>query len=371
MKQTVQFPFYAKFALILFILVLLTAILYLGQSVIIPLLMAMLFAILLRPVANFIHLKMRFPHVLACLLTVTLFVCFFMVIFYFISVQIIDMANDWNTMKANLMQHYHNLQVYVRDNFNLNTADQAELISKAADGSLDSGKQIVGTTLLSFSDTMMNMILVQVYIFLILLYRTHFIKFLCKLFDEKHHEKLQQVLGTIKVSVQSYIIGLLIEFVIVSVLTTIGLMIIGVKYAILLGVITGLLNLIPYIGILIAGVLTIIASLTGTADTSIILGIIIVNVIVQLIDNNLLVPMIVSSKVEINALASIVGIIIGGILGGISGMFLAIPIMAIIKVIFDRIDSLEPWGYLLGDDLPRTFKWRKKRPAAPTDITNE
>ncbi|MGQ2982625.1 AI-2E family transporter [Flavobacterium sp.] len=365
MKQTVQFPFYAKFALILFIIVSVTALLYLGQSVIVPLLMALLFAILLRPVANFMEKKMKMPHVLACLLTVVLFVVFIGGIFYFISIQVVEMANDWNTMKTNLMQHYHNLQAYVKDTFELDRDQQEQLISKAADSSLDSGTSMVSTTLVSFSDTMMNLVLIPIYIFLILLYRNHFIKFLCKLFNEKHHEKLQQILATIKVSVQSYIIGLMIEFVIVSVLTSVGLMIIGMKYAILLGVITGLLNLIPYIGILIAGILTIVASLTGTTDLSIIVGIIVVNVVVQLIDNNLLVPMIVSSKVEINAIASIVGIIIGGILGGISGMFLAIPIMAIIKVIFDRIDSLEPWGYLLGDDLPRNFQWRKKRPEKP------
>jgi hypothetical protein len=80
---------------------------------------------------------------------------------------------------------------------------------------------------------------------------------------------------------------------------------------------------------------------------------------VQLIDNNLLVPLFVNSKVQINALVSIVGIIIGNVLGGITGMFLAIPIIAIFKVIFDRIESLEPWGYLLGDDLPKTFEWHK------------
>ncbi|RZJ60964.1 MAG: AI-2E family transporter, partial [Flavobacterium sp.] len=125
----------------------------------------------------------------------------------------------------------------------------------------------------------------------------------------------------------------------------------------------GLLNLIPYIGIVIAGVLTIIASLTGTSDMSIIIGILVVNIIVQVIDNNILVPMVVSSKVEINSIASIAGIIVGGAIAGISGMFLAIPIMAIMKVIFDRIESLEPWGYLLGDDLPKSFKWQK--PAKP------
>lgn len=361
MKQAIQFPFYAKFAFILLILVVITFIVYVGQSVILPLLMALLFAILLRPVSNFLEKKLRFPHVLATLFTVILFVLLFAILFYFISVQIIDMTNDWNKMKANLMQHYSNLQDYVKDTFGFSNAKQEELINKATDSSLDSGKQVLGTTLSSFVDSIMNLILIPVYIFLILLYRTHFIKFLSKLFNVKHHDTLQDILKTIKVSVQGYIVGLMIEFVIVSVLTGIGLMIIGVKYFILLGLITGLLNLIPYIGILIAGVLSIIASLTGTTDLSIIVGIIIVNVVVQLLDNNLLVPLIVSSKVEINAIASIVGIIVGGLLGGISGMFLAIPLLAILKVIFDRVEELKPWGYLLGNDLPKFFVFRRRK----------
>jgi predicted PurR-regulated permease PerM len=127
----------------------------------------------------------------------------------------------------------------------------------------------------------------------------------------------------------------------------------------LLGLITGILNLIPYIGILFAGLLTIVASLSGSPELSVIVGVIVVNVIVQFIDNNVLVPMIVSSKVEINALVSIVGIVAGGAIAGIAGMFLAIPVIAIIKVVFDRIDELSPWGYLFGDDMPKTYSWHK------------
>jgi predicted PurR-regulated permease PerM len=367
MRQAIQFPFYAKFALVVITLIALTFILYIGQSVILPLLLALLFAILLRPVANFMEKKLRFPHVLATLVTVILFVLFFAVLFYFISVQVLDMTEDWNKMKSNLNQHYSNLQAYVKNTFGVSRREQEELIDKATDSSIDSGKAMLGTTLSSFTDSVMNLILIPVYIFLILLYRTHFIKFLCKLFDKKHHKVLEDIMGTIKVSVQSYIVGLMIEFVIVSVLTAIGLMIIGVKYFILLGLITGLLNLIPYIGILIAGVLSIIASLTGTTDLSIVVGIIVVNVIVQLLDNNLLVPMIVSSKVEINAIASIIGIIVGGLIGGITGMFLAIPLMAILKVIFDRIEELKPWGYLLSNDLPKSFVFRRRKIVVEVD----
>jgi hypothetical protein len=110
-----------------------------------------------------------------------------------------------------------------------------------------------------------------------------------------------------------------------------------------------------------AGLITIVASLTGSAEISIVLGIIVVTTVVQFIDNNILVPMVVSSKVEVNAIASIVGIIIGGAIAGFSGMFLAIPLIAILKVIFDKVESLKAWGYLLGDDIPKTYEWRSIR----------
>lgn len=363
MKKDV--PFHTRFTHILLIIVMLLALLYTGREIWSPLVLALLFAILLRPVAAFLNERLRLPNVLASIIAVTLFIAFFGLIFYFISTQLAVMSNDWGKIQSNVIHHYESLQQYVKETFGFSEAEQDKLVDQATSGSMDAGKQIVGTTISSFSDSLLNLILIPIYMFLILLYRTHFVKFLCKLFDEKEHGRLRDILATIKTSVQSYILGLLLEMVIVSVLTAIGLMIIGVKYAILLGVITGLLNLIPYIGIVIAGVLTIIASLTGSGDLSVIVGIVIVNVLVQFIDNNILVPMVVSSKVEINSIASIVGIIIGGAIAGISGMFLAIPIMAILKVIFDRVPSLEPWGYLLGDDIPRTYKWKK--PGKPAE----
>jgi predicted PurR-regulated permease PerM len=356
MNPTLRFPFYAKLAFTLISLICIFVILYFGQGIIIPLLLAGLFSILLGPLKNFFEFRVRFPHVIASIITVTLFMAFFAAVIFFLSWQISDMINDWGKIKHNLNIHITHLQEMVRDNFNVSKREQNKLINNAA---ADTGKELVGSTLISVSDTLLNIALVLIYTFLMLLYRAHFIKFLCKLFSKEHHEKLKEILGQIKVSVQSYIIGLFIEMLIVSILTSIGFMIIGVEYAFLLGVITGLLNLIPYIGILFAGVLSIVASLSGSPDLSIVIGVIVVNIIVQFIDNNFLVPMIVSSKVEVNALVSIVGIIVGGVVGGFSGMFLAIPIIAIMKVIFDRIQDLSPWGYLMGDDMPKTFVWHR------------
>jgi predicted PurR-regulated permease PerM len=351
MKKIYAFPFYVKFAIILFTLIASTAILYVGQDVLAPLLLALIFSILIEPISRFLQTKLRFSNMIATSAAVLIFVLLIVVLFYFISLQFVAMADDWDKIKSNVTEYYTSLQQYVESTFSISKAQQKEALSQATSAS--TGKEVAGATLNSVTDSLLDLILIPIYMFLILLYKKHFNKFLHDLVRKKHRDVLNDILQNIKLSVRSYIVGLMIEMVIVSVLTAVGLMIIGVKYAILLGVITGLLNLIPYIGIVIAGILTVFASLTGDSDGTIIIGILVVNIVVQFIDNNILVPMVVSSKVEINSIASIVGIIIGGMIGGITGMFLAIPIIAILKIIFDRIDSLKPWGYLLGDDIPK------------------
>ncbi|HEX9980259.1 MAG TPA: AI-2E family transporter [Flavobacterium sp.] len=356
MNGALRLPLYAKIAFSLISLIAIVVVLFYGQNIITPALIALLFAILLNPITEFFKKKLRFPHVLAVLFTVTLFIMFFVGLIFFLSWQITDMVSDWEKIKTNVNFHITNLQGYVKDRFGLSTTEQRELIDNATS---ETGREIVGSTLISVTDTLVNLALIPIYTFLILLYKTHFIKFLCKLFTHDYHGKLQEILMQIKVSVQSYIVGLFLQMLSVSTLTSIGYMIIGAEYAILLGVITGILNLIPYVGIFFACMLSIVATLSGSPDVSIILSVVIVNVVVQFIDNNVLVPMIVSSKVEINALVSIVGIITGGAIAGVAGMFLAIPLLAILKVIFDRIPELSPWGYLMGDDLPKTFRWRR------------
>ncbi len=358
MTGTLKFPFYAKLAFTLVSLIAIFVILYFGQGILVPLILAGLFAILLGPIHRFLRSRIKLPHVIACIITVTIFLAFFVGIIFFLSWQISDMMSDWGKIKANLNLHIDNLQNMIRENFNVSKSEQSQMLNSAAE---DTGRQIVGNTLISVSDTIANLILLPIYTFLILYYRNHFVKFMCKLFSKDHHSKLQEILSQVRMSIQSYIVGLFVQMLTVSTLTTIGYLIIGVEYAFLLGVITGLLNLIPYIGIAFACVLSIVASLTGSPDLSIVAGVVTVNVIVQFVDNNFLVPLIVSSKVKINALVSIVGIIVGGAIAGVAGMFLAIPIIAILKVVFDRIDELNPWGYLMGDDIPKTWTWHRIR----------
>jgi predicted PurR-regulated permease PerM len=194
------------------------------------------------------------------------------------------------------------------------------------------------------------MILLPIYTFLILFYRRLIHKFLVEVFPAKERNKVEEILEESNSIVRGYMVGLLVEMLLVTVLNAIGFFIVGIQYAIFLAVLAAVLNIIPYIGMLIATVVCLAITLTTSDNLSTVLWTGIILTIVQFIDNNFITPYIVGSKVQINALASIVGVFIGGALAGISGMFLSLPVMAILKAIFDRVDGLKPWGILLGDE---------------------
>lgn len=362
MNNLVRLPFCAKLASVLLSLTLILLLLYVGKGVLVPVLIALLFAILVRPINMFFRRKLRFPSILASLITVTFFVIIVLGVLTFISWQVSSFSKDWATIERNISIHFSNIQGFLRETFNVTETEQIEYLNQTAAESKSKLTSMATNFLLSFSDTIFNMAMIPIYMFLFLLYQNHLITFLSRLIGEGDQDRLKTILYQIKTAVQSYLFGVCIQVATIAALTTIGLTIVGVPYALLLGVITGILGLIPYLGNILACLITIFATLTGSPDLNLILGVIIVTVIVQLIDNNILVPMVVSSKVEINAIASIIGIFIGGMLAGIAGMFLAIPLLAILKVIFDNVPSLQPWGYLIGDDLPKIPQWYKKVP---------
>jgi predicted PurR-regulated permease PerM len=182
------------------------------------------------------------------------------------------------------------------------------------------------------------------------------LNFLYEIFAEENSPSVGIILNQGKQAVQSYMIGLLIEAAIVAILNSVGLLILGVNYAILIGVMGAILNMLPYIGGIIAIAIPLLIATVTKEGYSTHIGIIISFMLVQFIDNHILIPRVVSSRVKINALVSIIVVLLGGALWGVSGMFLSIPITAILKIVFDRIDDMRPWAKLLGDIVPTRHK---------------
>jgi predicted PurR-regulated permease PerM len=150
--------------------------------------------------------------------------------------------------------------------------------------------------------------------------------------------------------IRKYIAGLITEMGIIAAGVSITFSLMGVSYAILLGLITGLFNIIPYVGIFTALVISTVVTLGTSPDSTKVIWVMVTLVITHLVDSNVLLPGIVGSKVKINALATVLGVVIGEMIWGIPGMFLSIPVIAVLKIIFDRVESLKPWGIILGDE---------------------
>lgn len=330
---------------------------YFGREILFPVLMAILFAILLRPLVLFLHTRLRFPHMIAVSLAVFLGMAIILGTIYFLSSQVATFMNDLPAIKKNILIHLHHLQHWIQGKFRISSREQQEYMESTMGGS----KMITTDSLGSITGGLINFLLIPFYTFLILMYRTLFLKFLMRVTAAEHHQTLAEIVLEVKSVVRSYIVGLMLELIIVAAMTSIGLWMIGVEYFIFLGLLTAVLNLIPYIGILVACAVSVLVAMSASTELSAVLGVVGVNVFVQLVDNNILMPRIVGSKVSINAFVSILAVIIGGHLAGVAGMFLAIPVVAIMKVIFDRIDYLKPYGMVMGDNIPKTFNWKNIR----------
>ena len=176
------------------------------------------------------------------------------------------------------------------------------------------------------------------------------IRFVYMWFRPQTHDRVEAALSKIQSIVKDYIVGLSIQIAYMTILVGGGLLLFGIKHALLIGLLFASLNLIPYVGALIGNLLGILITLASSPELSAILTVLIVISVAQFLDNNILMPRIVGSKVSINSLATIVGVIVGGLIAGIAGMFLALPIMAVLKIIFDQSDHLKPWGVLLGEE---------------------
>lgn len=344
-----------RYAASFFIIALIFIGVYLAVDVVAPLVMALLMAILLRPISKFLNEKLHLPNIIAVFLVVILAALTLLGMITFLGFQVASFVDDIPKIMDNIQHHIETVQSFIQNQFGINVNDQNKVLEETL-----SGSQVISLSSLgSITNSFMYIVLIPIFTFLILIYRSLLLNLIIKLVPDHDFEIIQHILDQIKTVVRSYIVGLGMQVLAVSLLTGIGYAIVGVKYYVFLGLMTGLLNLIPYVGIIISCIISCMLTLVTGDDLMPIVWVLVVNMIVQFIDNNILQPKIVGSKVSVNALASMVGVIIGGSLAGIPGMFLAIPVLAILKVIFDNTKGLEPYGYIIGDDIPNTFDWNK------------
>ena len=353
-NEETSYPFYIKAPLILLGLVLTTYILSVLADIFIPVAFAVLIAILLNPL--YVRMEKKISKVPAILLSILVAVLFLVGLFYFLSTQIAGFVDKVPLIQKKLGMLIANADVWTDKHFGINLKKQMDSLNANGGG-------LVRNTLGTILGTISVVILIPIYVFMLLFYKPLILDFLFNVFSEKHSLRVAEILSETKSAVQSFMQGLMIETAIVCIMNSIALIAIGVPSAVVIGVIGGILNILPYIGGLIAIALPVLMVTITREGYSAQLLVIASYLVIQFIDNNILVPRIVSKKVQINALISIIIVLLGGALWGIAGMFLSIPFIGVLKIIFDRVDDLKPWGKLLGDEVPTEhvgLVWQKR-----------
>lgn len=348
METKVLLPYYLKCSQIILGLLGFFYIMYIGHDIVVPIIFSTIIAILLNPLVNFLSRKLN--RIISIFIAILVAMALVAGLFYFIGSQLAMFSESFPLLKLKFTNYFADAIAWVSDTFNISTPKIKAWIAKTKSQGMEGGSSFIGQTLVSVTGALVVVLLIPVYVFLIILYKSLLLDFIAMCFSSSKHNTVTEVLLETRKLIQSYLIGLLLEAALVATLNSVGLLIIGVDYAILLGIIGAILNLIPYIGGIIAISLPMIMAIT-TQSPGAALAVLILYLVVQILDNNLFVPKIVASKVKINALVSIIVVLIGGALWGVGGMFLSIPLTAIIKVICDRVDGLKPLGFLLGDTM--------------------
>lgn len=330
---------------------LLFAVFYFASDIIMPLLMAFFVSLVLLPSYRFLR-KLKVPEIIAIVLVILLATLIVAGILTVFSWQVAGLVRDFPQLEHNLNQHWQSLTGWIETTFNLSVGKQVQVLKDQGTSLLQNAGTYLSGAAVSLTGVFVFVGLLPIYVFLILFYKNLLLRFVFLWFHRDDHEKVESALRGTEVIIKSYLIGLMIQITYMTLLLGGLLMILGIKHAFLIAIIFAVLNLIPYVGALIGNVIGVLLTLTSSSELSQVLIVLVAIAVVQFLDNNILMPRIVGSKVKINALVSILAVVIGGTLAGVSGMFLSLPMVAILKIIFDHTAEFNHWGFLLGDERP-------------------
>jgi predicted PurR-regulated permease PerM len=327
----------------------------LAQDIVIPLLLSAFLAVILLPVVNRLQRKLSLT-LSVCIVLVVTFLIFAGVV-WIIGDQLSRLADDLPNLENKFNHLVDTVSNEVRSLLGMSRAEQNQMEREA----LKEISTYFTNLLLSTTNIISLLIQIPIYIFLFLIDRDRFKAFFRSLFPESNEVRWKSDVENV---LQGYITGLLIVTVIIMVLNTAGLLILGIDHAIFFGVLSGMLTIIPYIGIFIGATLPALFALLTKDSLWYAFGVIAMFSFIQFLEGNFITPRITGSKVSINALAAIVALLIGGKILGVAGMILAVPITGVLKVVLSHSTHLKPFVLLIEDSNGESLK--NETPREPT-----
>lgn len=349
-------------------IVLVIFVLYTMQSILLPILFAILLAVTLFPIGKRLE-RIGFNRALASLTALIVGIILFSALSYLLVSQTINISKDATAIVDKIEKVLVQGEDWVVETFDIS---RTELLKRGRE-QLNKAIPTIGGFVSGFFGSVGSFlslgILVPLLIFFFLYYRDFFKEFVLRAFHKAPKDKVSETWGKMYDVLQSYLGGMVIVMSIIAALNTIGLWVLGIEYAWFFGVLASVLMLLPYIGIAIGSLFPALFALATKDSYWYAIGVIAWFQIVQAFEGNLITPNIVGGKISLNPLVSILSIFLFSMLFGFAGLILALPLTAIIKVIFDAVPQLRPYGFLLSEPRKRYLRTdRQKRKLRQLDM---
>lgn len=341
--------------------VIIVFVLYVLQSIVAPMLFSVILAVLLLPVGERLE-KWGLTRFFASLIALIVGVILLFVLVYFIISQTISISRDMNDIVDKFSVLYGEAQQWTVRTFGISEAELMASMEHELENSKGDIQRFINDFFLSIGNVLPILVLVPISVFFFMYYRDFFKAFFKKSFGTIPENMVEEVVRKVHNALQNYIVGQVTVMAIIAVLNIVGLWVLGIDHAIFFGALASFLMIIPYVGITIGSLLPMLFAFAAKDSYWYGIGVLAWFQVVQFFEGNFITPNIVGHKVSLNPLVSLLSIFLFSMLFGFSGMILALPLMAIIKVIFDVIPQTQAYGFLLSDpDKHYTLTERQKK----------
>lgn len=332
---------------ILLIILLAFALLFFGKDFLIPVAVASILAMLFLPLCKKLESK-GFSNGWAAFCCVILFLIIVGALSALITWQVTNFTAD----SANMKQRFHEMLNSVLQYLKVSPEDQ----QKATDNLKGAFAAALGSALSFLTD----FILILVYVYLFLYFRAHINKFFMMIVPASKRAEAQKVIDQSGEVAEKYLTGYGKTIIMLWILYGIGFSVLGVKNAILLAVICGILELVPFLGNVFGVGLTMLMAVSQGGGAGLAVWAAGVYIVVQFFQTYLLEPIFVGESVSLNPIFTIMSLIILEMVWGVPGIILAVPLFGILKIVFDHIEPLKPLGFLLGEEKNKKESWITK-----------
>jgi len=345
-KDHSDFSFSVRAALIPIAIISSLLLLYWGRLLFIPLFLAFLTAIFLYPLTRFFE-KKHFSKITSAATSVLLFFLVIGILLYFFSAQLLQFLKALPDLKLKLDALAERVQAWMWENYRINSSPEINYIHSPL-----SIVSVAGNTIPIILKWLIVFALFLFFTFYILYHRRLLENFILSFFRESHRKKMGEIAFELRLVINGYVKGLMMEMLIFITSSLILLLVLGIKYALLMAVFAGVLNVIPYLGIYAATAINALVTFTATNLTEG-LEVAAVFILIHIIDANIILPRIVGGSVKMNPFVTLIAVVVGHLIWGVPGMFLFIPLTAILRVLSEKINEFRSWAILIGEETSR------------------